>query len=311
MSEAAYPFNPNTGDQLNRRSTFTRSDGSGYVPYIYSDDIVLAVNAALATRRPLLLRGVPGCGKSTLARDVALALDREFDEKVITSRTTATDLLWEFDAVARLSDAGADPKRAADKSQYVHRGLLWRAFAPEPKRVRGTVVLIDEIDKADPDVPNDLLVPLGEDRFLVTDLTSLQPIERQRDVLVIITTNGERDLPPAFLRRCVVLTLEDPSNNPSSLRRIAQAHLTAMYRGKPMPPPPLDINLLDEIVKRGEQLMKDLPGGARRPGTAEILDAFKACLELRIDSASPAWQTLTRVLLYKETGNPDAKKDKK
>lgn len=305
MNEAAFPFHPNTADQLARRKGAVRPDGRRHIPYVYSSDIVLAINAALATRRPLLLRGKPGCGKSTLARDVAYALDRDFEEQVITSRTTATDLLWEFDAVGRLSDAGPQHERAADRSNYVRPGLLWRAFEPQPPTHRGVVILIDEIDKADPDVPNDLLVPLGEDRFLVTDTAPPRRIERGRDVLVLITTNGERELPPAFLRRCVALTLEDPSKNPETLQEIAQRHLDALAQEKQRPPLAVDPRLLAAVVKRVDALAGEPGRGIRRPGTAEILDAVKACIELKIDPGAELWQTLTRLLLYKEAGNPD------
>src|SRR4051812_46897247 len=106
MDDHAYPFHPRSAEQKERRTNVRQPDGRSHVPYVYSDEIIIAVNAALATGRPLLLRGTPGSGKSTLARDAALALDRDFFEKVITSHTSATDLLWEFDAVARLSDAG-------------------------------------------------------------------------------------------------------------------------------------------------------------------------------------------------------------
>jgi MoxR-like ATPase len=305
MNEARYPFHPRVEEQLARRTGVLR-DGREHIPYFYSDDIVVAVNAALATRRPLLLRGAPGCGKSTLARDVALALDREFDEKVITSRTTATDLLWEFDAVGRLSDTGPNPAAARNRNGYVRRGVLWNAFASSRGSTRGAVVLIDEIDKADPDVPNDLLVPLGEDRFTVTDTEPHTEIQRTRDVLVLITTNGERELPPAFLRRCVALTLADPSETPAALEAIAERHMAAMYREAGELVPALDGPRLAAIVQRLGELSGSL--AVRRPGTAEILDAFKASLRLGILPGSDDWTTLTRVLLFKEPGNPDAPK---
>jgi MoxR-like ATPase len=306
MNEQLYPFRPRMPDQLARRTGVVR-DHREHIPYVYSDDIVMAVNAALATRRPLLLRGAPGCGKSTLARDAALALDREFAEKVVTSRTTATDLQWEFDAVGRLSDAAPHPDAARDRNRYVRPGLLWNAFAPSGGGVgRGAVVLIDEIDKADPDVPNDLLVPLGEDRFTVTDTEPHTEVRRTRDVLVVITTNGERELPPAFLRRCVALTLPDPSEDPVALALIAERHMAAMFREDGRPVPALDGDRLAAVVKRVGELATSV--AARRPGTAEILDAFKACTRLNIVPGTPEWTTLTRVLLFKEPGNPDAPK---
>lgn len=318
MNELAYPFHPRLAEQEVRRTDVTYPDGRRHVPYVYSDEIVLAVNAALTIHRPLLLRGTPGCGKSTLARDVALALGRDFDEQVITSRTTATDLLWEFDAMARLSDASAAPDRVADRGCYVRRGLLWRAFQPDTDGGRSAVVLIDEIDKADPDLPNDLLVPLGEDRFVVTDTVPHTQVQRRRDVLVVITTNEERDLPPAFLRRCVALTLPDPSADPARLKEIARCHLSARHseRGQAPPPPPLDEVLLEAVVERVQALAAASAAPTRRAGTAEILDAFLACLELGIgppdrDSAADdprriEWEAITRVVLYKDLGDPDA-----
>src|SRR5580692_2948139 len=147
MNEARLPFHPRVGDQLARRTDVVRPDGRHHIAYEYTDELIVAVNAALSTDRPLLLRGSPGCGKSTLAQDVAFALDRDFEEKVITSRTAATDLLWTFDAVRRLSDTAPQPDRARDPANYVQRGVLWRAFAPKEPSTRGTVVLVDEIDK--------------------------------------------------------------------------------------------------------------------------------------------------------------------
>jgi MoxR-like ATPase len=302
VNEQTLPFHPRTGEQLSRRTS-----APSHIPYQYTDDIVIAVNAALSSRRPLLLRGMPGCGKSTLARDIAYALDRDYAEKVITSRTAAVDLLWTFDAVRRLSDTGPEPALARDARNYVEREILWDAFEPAEPSTRDAVILLDEIDKADPDVPNDLLVPLGERRFTVTDTRPPLEVEQTREVLVIITTNGERDLPPAFLRRCASLTLEDPSQNAQRIREIASSHLDAMFRAKGRPAPGLDVALLDAIIKRANELLPKTAGPTtRRAGTAEILDAFKTCIELDISSTSSEWKALTRVLMHKESGNPDA-----
>jgi MoxR-like ATPase len=300
--EAALPFHPRSGDQLARRTAGNR------VAYVYSDDIVIAVNAALATRRPLLLRGAPGSGKSTLARDVALALGREYLDQTITSRTTARDLLWEFDAVARLSEV-SDLEAVRDRSRYVRPGILWSAFEPVGEAPNGCVVLVDEIDKADPDVPNDLLVPLGEDRFKVTDVRPEREVQRRRDVLVVITSNGERELPPAFLRRCVALELVDPSVDRGRLMEIARQHFR-QFLATDATPRIFNESVVDAIVVRVQQLTNKLAPTTRRPGTAEILDALRAALLLRILPGDADWERLTSVVLFKESGGLSEKKPK-
>jgi MoxR-like ATPase len=307
MNEQSLPFHPRVGDQLALRDDAVKDHG--HIAYDYTDEIVLGVNAALSTDRPLLMRGNPGCGKSTLARDVAIALAWDFEEKVITSRTTATDLQWTFDAIHRLSDTGPLPERARNPGNYVTRGVLWNAFDPKDAAAPGAVALVDEIDKADPDVPNDLLVPLGEGRIVVTDTEPHMPVTRRRMVLVVITTNGERELPPAFLRRCVSITLADPREDPVRLERIARSHFVRMARGKSGPDAVWKPELLTKIVTRVDELSSSLAPLARRPGTAEILDALKACVELALLPDTGDWRTLTRLLLHKESGNPDAKRE--
>ena len=233
--------------------------------YRYTDDIVLAVNVALATGRPLLVRGPSGSGKSSLAFSLARILNRRYYEFVVTSRTQAQDLLWRFDAVRRLGDAqvlrsapagageGAQPAAAPALAwhsyyPYIEPGILWwvlqrdtaarrgypgptlpfapaadpAVFTPAPE-AGGPVVLIDEIDKADPDFANNLLVPFGSLQFKVEEIghtvalaqaaaLSADERARQRPVL-IITTNEERRLPQAFLRRCIALELEGPGRD--------------------------------------------------------------------------------------------------
>jgi len=206
----------------------------------------LAVRVALATDRPLLLSGEPGSGKSSLAPYVARRRDLRYYEHVVTSRTQATDLLWTFDSVRRLADAQLHRGSLHD-AEYLQPGVLWWSLAPESalsrggalradqrrdplvrfsqaQRTQGAVVLVDEIDKADPDVPNSLLVPLGSQQFTIAETGST--VRREPGVethLTIITTNGERELPQAFLRRCV--TFELPPPNLESLLRIAAKHL--------------------------------------------------------------------------------------
>lgn len=262
--------------------------------YVYDEDLVLAVNVALATRRPLLLRGLPGTGKSSLARNVAMHLNRRFYPHTISSRTQARDLLWTVDDVARLSDANT--RGAKDRSHYVVPGPLWWAFDPAGAADRGlpdvpgtdklddpnegspdaqqAVVLLDEIDKADPDVPNDLLEPLGLYQFRN---------ERGRIVraaaapLVVLTTNEERDLPKAFLRRCVVYMLPTPTQE--RLVDIAAVHL-----GQP------DVDLYSEIATwalRAATTNRD--GEPPAVSTAEFLDAVTAARTLDIRPGHSQW----------------------
>jgi MoxR-like ATPase len=230
-------------------------DHAGPAVYVYHDDVVLAVNVALATGRPLLIAGDPGTGKSSLARAVADKLGWRFYGKTISSRTQARDLLWTFEAIHRLSDAQSE-RRVRPPSAYIEPGVLWWAFDPDLARRRGlpsdqfaqlnatvttgrpevaaasmqtpnptaprAVVLLDEIDKADPDVPNDLLEPLGSLRFRVIEGDLDVGVAAVQAPLVFITTNGERELPKAFLRRCVAITLQPP--DPARLLEIAAAH---------------------------------------------------------------------------------------
>jgi MoxR-like ATPase len=214
------------------KRAFRLGDAAPAQVYVYDTDtgrIELAVNLALATGRPLLVRGVPGTGKSSLAASVAGKLGWRYYEHVVSSRTQARDLLWTFDTVQRLSDAQAHD--VGPDADYLTPGVLWWAFDTGSAAAHSTktdpahpttsdraVVLIDEIDKADPDVPNDLLVPLGSLRFDHAEIT----VKATQPPLVVITTNEERDLPRAFLRRCVSLELEPP--NDLRLTEIARAH---------------------------------------------------------------------------------------
>ena len=257
------------------------------LPYVYHEpEIALAVNVALATNRPLLLSGRPGSGKSSLARDVASKLGWEYQEDTITSRTMAEHLQWKFDALQRLSDASNPQIGAKDEVHYVEPGVLWWMFDPESafkasrhskenhstgglKDINGIVVLLDEIDKAEPDVPNDLLVPLSTRKFTPRGHTS--PVESKKEYLLCITTNGERDLPQAFVRRCVTLSLTRPKDE--ELKDIAVAHNEHLKKTDP---------LLDQVLKAFNVLEAEMLRERRRPpSTAEFLDAVKACLQLK------------------------------
>jgi MoxR-like ATPase len=219
-------FDPKPTQKVRDAGGGDRRSGEGYV---FSDEIILAVNVAIASKRPLLVRGPSGTGKSSLAYAVARELGwRTPREKVVTSRTQARDFLWEIDLVRRLNDATSQKRDVdTDLTRYIMPGILWWAFDEQSYRQQEAralgsdskpaavapsqaVVLIDEIDKADPDTPNDLLVPLGSMRFSVDGRSEPITVDPAFAPLVVITTNDERDMPAAFLRRCVELTLELP-----------------------------------------------------------------------------------------------------
>ncbi|MFY0568932.1 AAA family ATPase [Archangium lansingense] len=278
-----------------------RRDGEVYES---TEQIVLAVNVAMATGRPLLLRGAPGSGKSSLAPWVARVMGWRYYEDVISSRTQAKDLLWVFDAVSRLSDAQTG--KAREEFHYVKPGVLWWAFNRESAVRRGTppdvdvvkaqepnaelnqkrqgaraVVLIDEIDKAEPDVPNDLLVPLGSLQFTVGEKP---PIVAAQPPFVVLTSNDERELPAAFLRRCMVLELPMPDKE--RLRRIAVAHFGDGEE---------DLALYERVADKVEALTKEaVAQGRRPPSTPEFLDTVKAFRELQSDG--PASEELLEQL---------------
>ncbi|NNB99117.1 AAA domain-containing protein [Corallococcus exiguus] len=280
--------------------------------YEERDDIVLAVNAAIVTRRPLLVYGPPGSGKSSLAGFVAEVLGWRYYEHVITSRTQALDLLWGFDAIRRLSDAQAKTGSLPANHDYVEPGVLWWAFESGSALRRGAgtgvklkarpkdparwgksphaVVLLDEIDKADPFVPNDLLIPLDRGSFDVTELNAHIELPRDRRVLLVITTNGERELAPAFLRRCVQLELKAPDLG--QLQRIAELHHGPDKEG--LYEPVANALLQLQRVAREKRV--------RPPSTAEFLDAIQACRELRIrPGMGKEWELLTSGLLEKQS----------
>jgi MoxR-like ATPase len=307
--DTAVPFDPERAYRLGDRAEASEQDR-----YEYDDRIVLAVNVALAAGRPLLVRGEPGTGKSSLACSVARRLGWRFYAATVSSRTTARDLLWTFDSVARLADAQA--RRTRPRLAYITPGPLWWAFNPASAHHRGVaddrwdkavargvtpavdpaapvtheraVVLVDEIDKADPDVPNDLLVPLGSFTFTLDDGPTVVAAAAP---LVVLTTNEERDLPRAFLRRCVVLALEDPDTD--RLRRIALRHF-----------PDLDgTSLLDGVLAEYTRVREERQKAFEQPpGVAELLDALAACRNLRTGPTTGDWPGLVELLLAKPGG---------
>jgi MoxR-like ATPase len=274
--------------------------------YVYTDEIVLAVNVALATGRPLLIRGPSGCGKSTLARNVARTLGRRYYEQVISSRTQARDLQWQVDLLLRLQDAQAK-QLAPDFTPYVVPGILWWAFDRESALARrarsrsgtestepgeylsgsGAVVLLDEIDKADPDVPNNLLVPLGSLTFDVDETG--ETVDAKEVPLVFLTTNDERDLPPAFVRRCVELKIASPTAD--QLTEIGRAHFEDVHR-----------SLLLEVAA----LFENAATSTNPPSTAEYLDTIRACTKLGAEPGTPLFDSLAKATVWKHGRTPGA-----
>jgi MoxR-like ATPase len=287
--------------------------------YVYTPRTIFALNIAIATNRPLLISGEPGSGKSTLAKNAAAVLRRWYYKETITSRTRASDLLWTFDALRRLSDAiTPDPDQPLlDKRCYVDPGTLWWAFDPASAHQRGTegeipeeqrprekgeqtgsggdgraVVLFDEIDKADPDVPNDLLEPFDVKSFTVRETNDT--VTARREVLLILTTNGERELPPAFLRRCVTFTMSTPDK--AWFVRIANQRYGEKGES-------LHTAVAEKVMKLRQAAAR---AGLREPSTGEYLDALQVCRELDINPDSQAWGNIAESVLWKHAGVPQA-----
>ena len=223
--------------------------------YIASRDLEVAVNAAVTLQRPLLIKGEPGTGKTVLAHEVAQALGHELIEWHIKSTTKAQQGLYEYDAVSRLRDGQLGDPRVHEIANYIVRGKLWDAFdASEP-----VVVLIDEVDKADIEFPNDLLLELDRMQFFVYE-TRQTVVARHRPI-VIITSNNEKELPDAFLRRCFFHYIRFPDRE--TMERIVQAHY-----------PDIRKDLAREALNVFFQV-RDVPGLKKKPSTAELLDWLK------------------------------------
>jgi len=228
---------------------------SGTERYVASRDLEVAVNAAVTLQRPLLVKGEPGTGKTMLAHEVAAALGMPLIEWHIKSTTKAQQGLYEYDAVSRLRDGQLGDPRVHDIANYIIRGKLWDAFASE----HSVVVLIDEIDKADIEFPNDLLLELDRMQFFVYE-TRETVIARHRPV-VIITSNNEKELPDAFLRRCFFHYIRFPDRE--TMERIVAAHY-----------PAIKASLAREALNVFFQL-REVPGLKKRPATSELLDWLK------------------------------------
>jgi|SRR5215203_3801276 len=319
-SDAPYTYEKKQFDpkHVHRRRTMgarPASDQRAEPAYVYDDDLILAVNVALATRRPLLVRGPSGGGKSSLARNAADVLGWRFYEYVVTSRTEARDMLWQVDLLRRLHDAQAASVKGTtlgdDFTPYVKPGVLWWAFEPKTAEWRGAgpktagiqkvddpsigktsdraVVLVDEIDKADPDVPNNLLVPLGSLRFQVEETGKVVDTDEAHAPLVMITTNEERELPKAFLRRCVEVKIELPTRG--RLLEIGEAHFPKTGR-----------QVLEQILAAllGPEDPKS-PDASTELSPAEFIDIVRAVatLDVPIDEASSTWKALSGIVIWK------------
>ena len=223
--------------------------------YIATEDLMVAVNAAIALERPLLIKGEPGTGKTVLAHEVARALGNPLIEWHIKSTTKAQQGLYEYDAVSRLRDSQLGDEKVHDISNYIKKGKLWEAF----NAVNRQVLLIDEIDKADIEFPNDLLLELDRMEFFVYE-TGETIVAKQRPI-VMITSNNEKELPDAFLRRCFFHYISFPDSE--VMGKIAQVHF-----------PNLQKNLLREALNAFYEI-RDVPGMKKKPSTSELLDWLK------------------------------------
>ncbi len=228
---------------------------SGTERYVATEDLSLAVNAAVILQRPLLVKGEPGTGKTQLAQEVALALERPLLEWHIKSTSKAQQGLYEYDAVSRLRDSQLGDARVHDIGNYIVKGRLWEAFELEQQ----PVVLIDEIDKADIEFPNDLLRELDRMEFYVYETQQL--IRARHRPIIIITSNNEKELPDAFLRRCFFHYIRFPDE--ATLRRIVEVHF-----------PKLKQQLLAEALTAFFRI-RETPGLKKKPSTSELLDWIK------------------------------------
>ena len=226
--------------------------------YVATDDLRLAVNAAITLQRPLLIKGEPGTGKTMLAEEVAAALDMPLMQWHIKSTTKAQQGLYEYDAVSRLRDSQLGDQKVKDIHNYIIRGVLWQAFEAEQQ----SVLLIDEIDKADIEFPNDLLRELDRMEFYVYE--TRQIIKARQRPVVMITSNNEKELPDAFLRRCFFHYIKFPDKE--TMQKIVDVHF-----------PGLKKELLKEALEVFFQ-MREIPGLKKKPSTSELLDWLKLLL---------------------------------
>jgi MoxR-like ATPase len=230
----------------------------GTSSYIATEDLKVAVNAAVTLRRPLLVKGEPGTGKTVLAYEIAQAIDAPLIEWNVKSTTKAHQGLYEYDAVARLRDGQLGDERVHDIRNYIKRGKLWEAFT-SPKL---PVLLIDEIDKADIEFPNDLLQELDRMSFDVYE--TQETIAAKERPIVVITSNNEKELPDAFLRRCFFHYIKFPDRD--TMREIIEVHYPGIQKM-------LVTKAMDVFYE-----IRDVPGLKKKPSTSELLDWLKLLL---------------------------------
>jgi MoxR-like ATPase len=235
----------------------------GTSSYVATDDLKIAVNAAIRLERPLLIKGEPGTGKSVLAAEVARSLNAPLIEWHIKSTTKAQQGLYEYDAVSRLRDGQLGDARVKDIANYIKRGKLWDAFTARER----SVLLIDEIDKADIEFPNDLLQELDRMEFFVYETG--ETVKATTRPIVLITSNNEKELPDAFLRRCFFHFIKFPDTE--TMRQIVDVHF-----------PGLKNSLVGDELRIFYEL-RDVPGLKKKPSTSELLDWLKLLLNEDID----------------------------
>ena len=227
----------------------------GTEKYIASRELQLAVNAAITLEKPLLIKGEPGTGKTMLAQELAKSLDANLIQWHIKSTTKAQQGLYEYDAVSRLRDSQLGNEKVHDIGNYIVKGKLWQAFDAEKR----TILLIDEIDKADIEFPNDLLLELDKMEFFVYE--TQQTVKAKLRPIVIITSNNEKELPDAFLRRCFFHYIQFPDAD--EMRQIVDVHF-----------PDIKKILLNQALQSFFDL-RDVPGLRKKPSTSELLDWLK------------------------------------
>jgi MoxR-like ATPase len=227
----------------------------GTSAYVATEDLKVAVNAAATLRRPLLVKGEPGTGKTVLAQEIAKAFDAPLIEWHVKSTTKAQQGLYEYDAVSRLRDSQLGDERVKDIRNYIRKGKLWEAFTSETL----PVLLIDEIDKADIEFPNDLLLEIDRMQFHVYETG--ETIEAKQRPIVVITSNNEKELPDAFLRRCFFHYIKFPERE--TMQAIVDVHFP---------------NIQKELVREALAVfydLRDVPGLKKKPSTSELLDWLK------------------------------------